>query len=218
LHSTDILVFDASSIAYLLQENAAIHEGLFLAATLGGMLIARVTPDARFNVLHNLARPPDAREGCLPYPTWRLRTPAKSSSPTKYGLLCKRNMLLPKQCPVCDLFVLVCTTGLHLAVLPNHSHDNKLLLMFYVMHRVFLAPARTTCMGSYQTIQSTCNCRQLPSATLVLAWEKKIYLMDVPLAGLPGTAAGEAQAAAPRGLSAPPPARVLRSWDSEHTV
>ena len=73
----------ASSIACWLQENAAIHEGLFLAATLGGMLIARVTPDGRFNVLHNLARPPDAREGCLPYPTWRLRTPAKSSSPTK---------------------------------------------------------------------------------------------------------------------------------------
>ena len=73
----------ASSIACWLQENAAIHEGLFLAATLGGMLIARVTPDGRFNVLHNLARPPDAREGCLPYPTWRLRTPAKPSSPTK---------------------------------------------------------------------------------------------------------------------------------------
>ena len=53
---------------------------------------------------------------------------------------------------------------------------------------------------------------------LVLAWEKKIYLMDVPLAGLPATAGGEAQAAAPRGLSAPSPARVLRSWDSEHTV
>ncbi|KAL0018560.1 hypothetical protein WJX77_004866 [Trebouxia sp. C0004] len=124
------------------QENGAVYEGLFLAATLGGMLVARVTPDGRFNVLHNLARPPDAREGCLPYPTWRLCTPTKFSSPTK----------------------------------------------------------------------------QLPSATLVLAWEKKIYLMDVPLAGLPAMAAGEAQAAAPRGLSAPPPARVLRSWESEHTV
>ncbi|DBA69468.1 TPA: hypothetical protein ACH3X2_012810 [Trebouxia sp. C0005] len=135
---------DASDPArtHIAQETAAIHEGLFLAATLGGMLIARVTPDGRFNVLHNLARPPDAREGCLPYPTWRLRTPARSSSPIK----------------------------------------------------------------------------QLPSATLVLAWEKKIYLMDVPLAGLPGTAAGEAQAAASRGLSTPPPARVLRSWDTEHTV
>ena len=73
-------------------------------------------------------------------------------------------------------------------------------------------------MGSYQTVETTCICRQLPSAVLVLAWEKKIYLMDVPLAGLPVAAAGEAQAAAPRGLSAPPPARVLRSWDSEHTV
>ncbi len=58
----------------------------------------------------------------------------------------------------------------------------------------------------------------MPSAALVLAWEKKIYLMDVPLAGLPASATGEAQAATPRGLSAPPPARVLRSWDSEHTV
>lgn len=75
--------FVSASIVCLLQENAAVHEGLFLAATLGGMLVARVTPDGRFNVLHNLARPPDAREGCLPYPTWRLRTPAKSSSPTK---------------------------------------------------------------------------------------------------------------------------------------
>ncbi|KAL0048183.1 hypothetical protein WJX82_009442 [Trebouxia sp. C0006] len=127
---------------HIAQENAALHEGLFLAATLSGMLVARVTPDGRFNVLHNLARLPDAREGCLPYPTWRLRTHAGSSSPTK----------------------------------------------------------------------------QLPSAVLVLAWEKKIYLMDVPLAGLPATAGGEAQAAAPRGLSAPSPARVLRSWDSEHTV
>lgn len=76
-------LFHANSIVCLLQETAAIHEGLFLAATLGGMLIARVTPDGRFNVLHNLARPPDAREGCLPYPTWRLRTPARSSSPIK---------------------------------------------------------------------------------------------------------------------------------------
>ncbi len=73
-------------------------------------------------------------------------------------------------------------------------------------------------MISYQTSSSNDDCRQLPSAALVLAWEKKIYLMDVPLAGLPATAAGEVQAASPRGLSAPPPARVLRSWDSEHTV
>ena len=59
-----------------LQEAATLHEGLFLAATLGGMLVARATPDGRFTVLHNLARPPDTREGCLPYPTWQPRTPA----------------------------------------------------------------------------------------------------------------------------------------------
>ena len=66
--------------AATLQEAAALHEGLFLAATLGGMLVARAMPDGRFTVLHNLARPPDAREGCLPYPTWQPRIPA--STPT----------------------------------------------------------------------------------------------------------------------------------------
>lgn len=53
-----------------------MHEGLFLAATLGGMLVARAMPDGRFTVLHNLARPPDTREGCLPYATWQPCPPA----------------------------------------------------------------------------------------------------------------------------------------------
>lgn len=60
----------------ILQEAAALHEGFFLAATLGGILVARATPDGRFTVLHNLARPPDARTGCLPYPTWQPSIPA----------------------------------------------------------------------------------------------------------------------------------------------
>lgn len=74
------------STAMTLQEAAALHEGLFLAATLGGMLVARATPDGRFTVLHNLARPPDAREGCLPYPTWQPRPPASrpASSSTRW--------------------------------------------------------------------------------------------------------------------------------------
>ena len=68
----------------VLQETAIVHEGLFLAATLGGMLVARAAPDGRFTVLHNLARPPDAREGCLPYPAWQLRNPASTpASPIK---------------------------------------------------------------------------------------------------------------------------------------
>ena len=62
----------------------------------------------------------------------------------------------------------------------------------------------------------TC-CRQAPSATLVLAWERKIYLMDVPLAGLPGAAPPE-HSAASRGPMALPPARVIKSWESEHVV
>ena len=67
-----------------LQEPANLYEGLFLAATLGGMLIARATPDGRLSVLHILARPPDARQGCLPYPTWRPTTLLQSSAPAKY--------------------------------------------------------------------------------------------------------------------------------------
>lgn len=61
------------------------------------------------------------------------------------------------------------------------------------------------------------RCRQAPSATLVLAWEKKVYLMDVPLAGLPGAAPPE-HSAASRGPTALPPARVIKSWESEHVV
>lgn len=64
-----------------LQEAATLHEGCFLAATLGGILIARAMPDGRFTVLHNLARPPDARMGCLPYPTWQPTTPAARLAP-----------------------------------------------------------------------------------------------------------------------------------------
>ena len=66
----------------VLQEGAVVHEGLFLAATLGGMLVARAAPDGRFTVLHNLARPPDAREGCLPYPAWQPRPPASMPAST----------------------------------------------------------------------------------------------------------------------------------------
>ena len=62
----------------------------------------------------------------------------------------------------------------------------------------------------------TC-CRQAPSATLVLAWEKKVYLMDVPLAGLPGAAPPD-HTAASRGPMALPPARVTKSWESEYVV
>ena len=58
--------------------------------------------------------------------------------------------------------------------------------------------------------------RQAPSAILALAWEKKLYIMDVPLAGLPGAAPPESGGG--RGLSAPAPARVLKSWDLEHLV
>lgn len=71
---------EAAGLA-LMQEHTAVCEGLFLAATVGGMLVARALPDGRFIVLHNLARPPDARVGCLPYPTWQLRSQASSASP-----------------------------------------------------------------------------------------------------------------------------------------
>ena len=67
-----------------MQEAATLYEGLFLAATLGGMLVARAAPDGRFTVLHNLARPPAAREGCLPYPAWQPRAASpKTVSSTK---------------------------------------------------------------------------------------------------------------------------------------
>lgn len=74
-----------------------MHEGLFLAASLGGMLVARAMPDGRFTVLHNLARPPDTREGCLPYATWQPRTPASrpaSSSPRCYAQFSPACMLI----------------------------------------------------------------------------------------------------------------------------
>ena len=41
--------------------------------------------------------------------------------------------------------------------------------------------------------------------------------MDVPLAGLPGAALPE-QSVAGRGPAALPPARVIRSWESEYVV
>lgn len=41
--------------------------------------------------------------------------------------------------------------------------------------------------------------------------------MDVPLAGLPGAAPPE-HSAASRGPMALPPARVIKSWESEHVV
>ena len=44
-----------------------------------------------------------------------------------------------------------------------------------------------------------------------------MYLMDVPLAGLPGAASPE-HSAASRGPMALPPARVIKSWESEHVV
>lgn len=62
-----------------MQDNTALCEGLFLTASVGGLLIARALPDGRFIVLHNLARPPDARVGCLPYPTWQLRSQSSSA-------------------------------------------------------------------------------------------------------------------------------------------
>lgn len=60
--------------------------------------------------------------------------------------------------------------------------------------------------------------RRTPSASLVLAWEKKIYLMDVPLAAAAQPTSLDPASPSPRAPATPRPARVLKSWDIEHVV
>ena len=60
--------------------------------------------------------------------------------------------------------------------------------------------------------------RRTPSASLVLAWEKKIYLMDVPLAAAAQPVGPDPSSPSPKCPATPPPARVLKSWDIEHVV
>jgi hypothetical protein len=55
---------------------AAFLEGMALVCSQQGVFVARVGLDGRLGILHNIPKPPEAREDCLPYATWRLRSSA----------------------------------------------------------------------------------------------------------------------------------------------
>ncbi len=121
-------------------------------------------------------------------------------------------LYLPHPCTDCFSLLIVCWSH------TVHFHALIHSLPFFRTSRMHDAEAAKVLQHCGALFTSWRLHRQVPSATLVLAWEKKIYLMDVPLAGLPGAAPSEGQAATPRGPTGPAPARVLKSWASEHTV
>ena len=47
-------------------------EGALLICTARGAYVAKVAGEARLGILHHIPRPPDVRDGCLPYASWRL--------------------------------------------------------------------------------------------------------------------------------------------------
>ena len=47
-------------------------EGALLICTARGAYVAKVAGEARLGILHHIPRPPNVRDGCLPYASWRL--------------------------------------------------------------------------------------------------------------------------------------------------
>ncbi|CAL8466179.1 g5715 [Coccomyxa elongata] len=65
---------DDAARALFFQDGASPFDGMVLLCTARAAYVGRMLPDGRLNILHNIPRPPDAPQGCLPHASWRLST------------------------------------------------------------------------------------------------------------------------------------------------
>ncbi|KAK9804391.1 hypothetical protein WJX72_010740 [[Myrmecia] bisecta] len=65
---------------FFAQEGGAL-EGVVLLCASQAVYVARLSPDGRLAIFHNIPRPPDVREEALPYAAWRLKSQAAGRSP-----------------------------------------------------------------------------------------------------------------------------------------